>query len=261
MKTLRFILISAMCAAMVSCGSHKKKSFVYLQDMTPGLGYPSEIAAQTTVRPGDKLSITVTCKNPELAAPFNASTVTMGSDGSVRSVDLDNTYRVDPNGYIDFPVLGEIRVEDKTLAQVRELIKEKIEEGNYIKNPIVKCELLNLRYTVLGAVGSNGNFSTDEGRITLLEAIANAGDITANGRIDNVAVIREEDGGRTLYTHDLKSHELFDSPCFYLQQNDIVYVEPKRNKDTRSEDLSWKVITVALSAISTVTAVLWYTTK
>jgi len=105
-------------------------------------------------------------------------------------------------------------------------------------------------------VGNTGTFSVEGDRITLLEAIAKAGDVTQRGRVNRVAVIREEDGQRVMYQHDLRSKELFESPCFYLQQNDIVYVEPKYRKQDR-EDKGWKYTTGILSFITAVCSVIW----
>ena len=144
------------------------------------------------------------------------------------------------------------------MGEVRDLIKNKIIEGEYMKDPLVAIEFLNFKYTVLGAVGRNGTFSVDGDRITLLEAIANAGDLSAKAKIDRVAVIREIDGERQMFMHDLRSKDLFESPCFYLQQNDIVYVEPKyRKKD--NEDRGWQIGTTMLSIVTAVTSILWVT--
>jgi len=126
----------------------------------------------------------------------------------------------------------------------------------YIKDPLVSLEFLNFKYSVLGAVGNTGTFSVEGDRITLLEAIAKAGDVTQRGRVNRVAVIREEDGQRVMYQHDLRSKDLFESPCFYLQHNDIVYVEPKYRKQDR-EDKGWKYTTGILSFITAVCSVIW----
>lgn len=254
MKGIKLITFALSILVLASCGSTKE--IIYLQDMVPGFGYPTQDINEVTIQPGDKLHISVTCKNPELALPFNANAVTVGADGTATSIESGMDYRVDPSGNIDFPILGEQHVADLTLTGVRDHLKEGIINGGYIKDPIVNIELLNLRYTVLGAVGSVGTFTTSEGRITLLEAIANAGDITAAGRVDKVSVIREEDGGRTMYVHDLRSKDLFDSPCYYLQQNDIVYVEPKYLAENRKESKAWQIIGTTLSAISVTAALI-----
>lgn len=144
------------------------------------------------------------------------------------------------------------------MSEVTKLIRDRIVQGNYIKDPIISIEFLNFKYTVLGAVGRNGTFSVDGDRVTLLEAIANAGDLTSKARIDRVAVIREVGNERQMFMHDLRSTDVFESPCFYLQQNDIVYVEPKyRKKDT--EDRGWQVVTTLLSLVTAVCSIMWAT--
>lgn len=144
------------------------------------------------------------------------------------------------------------------MSEVTKLIRDRIVQGNYIKDPIISIEFLNFKYTVLGAVGRNGTFSVDGDRVTLLEAIANAGDLTSKARIDRVAVIREVGNERQMFMHDLRSTDVFESPCFYLQQNDIVYVEPKyRKKDT--EDRGWQVVTTLLSLVTAICSIMWVT--
>lgn len=225
--------------------------------MEPGVGYEVKEFADVTIQPGDKLRISVTSKNPELAIPFNANAVSVSSDGTITPTDNATDYRVDPSGNIDFPVLNELHVTGLTLIGVRDLIKERIQKENYIKDPIVNVELVNLRYTVLGAIGGNRTYTAEEGRITLLEAIANAGDISDNGRVDKVTVIREEDGLRTMYLHDLRSMDIFDSPCYYLKQNDIIYVEPKYQVNNRSESKAFQYTSVVLSLFSVICSLMW----
>ena len=168
---------------LTSCAS--RKNFVYLRDMQMGTKYPIEAKYEPVIHSDDRLSITVSCKNPELAIPFNihGGTFKIGSDGNV-TADASNSinekgYRVDVDGNIDFPILGKLYVEGMTVNAVKQLISDRIEEGNYMKDPLVAIEFLNFKYTVLGAVGRNGTFSANGDRVTLLEAIANAGDLTA----------------------------------------------------------------------------------
>ena len=167
-------------------------------------------------------------------------------------------YRVDVEGNIDFPILGKLQVEGLKISEVKELIKNRIEEGNYIKNPLISIEFLNFKYTVMGAVGRNGTFTANGDQVTLLEAIANAGDLTYKARADRVAVIREIDGKRQIFMHDLRSTDIFDSPCFYLQQNDIVYVEmDKKYFNKESRNLGWEIGRTLLSVASVVCSLLW----
>ena len=259
----KLFLIGLLAVSLLSsCASRK---IVYLKDMEMGKHYPIEDKYEAVVHRDDRLSITVSCKNPELAIPFNiyGGNFHVGIDGNIQTSDAstrvnEKGYRVDVDGNIDFPILGKLHVEGLKVGEVRDLIKNKIIEGEYMKDPLVAIEFLNFKYTVLGAVGRNGTFSVDGDRITLLEAIANAGDLSAKAKIDRVAVIREIDGERQMFMHDLRSKDLFESPCFYLQQNDIVYVEPKyRKKD--NEDRGWQIGTTMLSIVTAVTSILWVT--
>ena len=257
MSRILFLFLSALLA-LSSCVS--SKDFVYLQDMQVGERYPFERKHEAVVHRDDRLSITVSCKQPELALPFNAqnAAVKVSSTGEI-SASADGTdkgYRVDVDGNIDFPMLGKINVEGRTLAEVTQLIKNGIIEGNFIKNPLVSVDFLNFKYTVLGAVGSNGTYTVRGDRVTLLEAIANAGDLATNARVDKVTVIREIGNERQIFVHDLRSSDIFNSPCFYLQQNDIVYVEPKYRKKERSERIA-QYVTMTLSAIATACTVIW----
>ena len=152
--------------------------------------------------------------------------------------------------------MGKLHVESLKVSEVKNLIERRIKDGNYIKDPLVSVEFLNFRYTVLGAVAKNGTFTVNGDRVTLLEAIANAGDLTAKARINRVTVIREVGDERQMFVHDLRNKDILESPCFYLQQNDIVYVEPRfRNKN--KEDRGWQVVTVLLSLASVITSVFW----
>ena len=257
MSRILFLFLSALLA-LSSCVS--SKDFVYLQDMQVGERYHFERKHEAVVHRDDRLSITVSCKQPELALPFNTQTaaVRVSSTGEISSAPdgTDKGYRVDVDGNIDFPMLGKINVEGRTLAEVTQLIKNGIIEGNFIKNPLVSVDFLNFKYTVLGAVGSNGTYTVRGDRVTLLEAIANAGDLGTNARVDKVTVIREIGNERQIFVHDLRSSDIFNSPCFYLQQNDIVYVEPKYRKKERSERIA-QYVTMTFSAIATACTVIW----
>lgn len=256
---LSALLLLAILWSMSSCKSHK--DFVYLQDMEQGIGYPYDVKREAVVHINDRLAITVSSKNPELATPFNSTSYQVSSTTGEVSTQLAPTttgYRVDLDGNIQFPILGSLHVDGLKVSQVTDLIRNRIIEGKYIKDPLVTLSFLNFRYTVLGAAGSTGVYNVDDGRVTLLEAIAKAGDVSANGRVDRVHVIREEGGERIEYTHDLRSKDLFLSPCYYLQQNDIVYVEPKK-KSTNAGEKVWRYVTGIASLVSSICYIYWVT--
>ena len=254
MKKQAFLLSLFALIVMASCSS--SKDYVYLQDMYVGERYPIEQKHEAVVHCDDRLSIVVSCKSPELAIPFNiqGGSYEVSADGRINTagVTKEKGYRVDAEGFIDFPILGKIEVAGKKVSEVKNIIQNKIISGSYIKDPIVAIEFLNFKYTVLGAAGS-GTYSVDGDRITLLEAIAKAGDLADNAKIDRVLVIREELGERRVYEHDLRNKSVFESPAFYLQQNDIVYVEPKyKKKDKEDKTLQYTslLLSIATAACS-----------
>jgi polysaccharide export outer membrane protein len=254
------MVFMGMLAVLLLSSCASRKSFVYLQDLEVDKEYPLEVKHEAKVHRDDRLAITVSCKQPALAIPFNiqGGHFTIGADGNVINhggASAQKGYRVDIDGNIDFPILGKLPVEGKKVSEVKEMIQDKIKAGNYIKDPLVSIEFLNFKYTVLGAA-SAGTYSVEGDRITLLEAIAKAGDLGTNARVDMVQVIREENGVRKVYNHDLRSKEIFDSPAYYLQQNDIVYVEPKyKKKDT--EDRAIQYGTLVLSVFASICSLLW----
>ena len=259
MRILKPLLVTLTVMLLASCAS--RKEFVYLNDMLPGESYPINTALGTIVHENDRLSITVTCKNPELAVPFNNLTgaYMVSTEGTVKTAGVDMAelgYRVDEEGYIIFPILGRIQVAGKSLKEISELIENMIKAENYLSDPEVTIEFLNFKYTVLGAVNGKGTYTVDGDKITIIEAIAKAGDVTNAARLDKVAVIRMVDGKRQIFYNDLRIAEIFMSPTYYLQQNDIVYVEPKykdQNVGTKWLQLSSMVVSVA----SLFTSLIW----
>ena len=239
-----------MCVVVLctSCASSKK--VVYLQDVVPLKQQVIEQKYEVYIHNDDLLAIMVNSKNTELALPFNMPMVTyqLGSQSAPQQRVLG--YLVDTNGDIDFPILGKLHVAGLTRLQLTDLIKQRLIEEDLIKDPIVTVQFLNYKVSVMGEVNRPGSFNISGDRITLLEALSMAGDLTIYGRRDRVAVIREKDGKRTILFHDLRSADIFNSPCYYLQQNDIVYVEPNKSKAGQSEINQNKSVGVWLSAAS-----------
>lgn len=236
-----------------ACNSTKE--VVYLQDVVPLKQQDIERKYEVFIHEDDLLSIMVNSKDPELALPFNMPMVTyqIGSESSGQQRVLG--YLVDINGDIDFPILGKLHVAGLSRLELRDLIKEKLISGDYIKDPVVTVQFLNYKVSVMGEVARPGSFTITGDRITLLEALSMAGDLTIYGRRDRVAVIREENGKRTILFHDLRSSDIFTSPCYYLQQNDIVYVEPNKAKAGQRDINQNNSVSVWLSAVSVLAAV------
>lgn len=236
-----------------ACNSTKE--VVYLQDVVPLKQQDIERKYEVFIHEDDLLSIMVNSKDPELALPFNMPLITyqIGSESPGQQRVLG--YLVDTNGDIDFPILGKLHVAGLSRLELRDLIKEKLISGDYIKDPVVTVQFLNYKVSVMGEVARPGSFTITGDRITLLEALSMAGDLTIYGRRDRVAVIREENGKRTILFHDLRSSDIFTSPCYYLQQNDIVYVEPNKAKAGQRDINQNNSVSVWLSAVSVLAAV------
>ena len=228
-----FILFAAWAA--VSCSTPSKVT--YFQDLRPGESEQKVIAAtEIKVRPGDKLSIIVNSRDPQLTQLFNLPYVTQQigqitsskSSGSVSGTSQGiSGYTVDEEGMIDFPVLGKIEIAGKNREEIASFIKGELLAKNLVKDPVVTVEYMNLCISVLGEVAKPGRYSIDRDKVTLLDAISMAGDLTIYGKREKVLVLREEEGVQHVYGVDLCSAEyLYTSPVYYLRQNDVVYVEP-----------------------------------
>ncbi len=225
---------------LASCQAYKKVP--YLQDPeVVGQAVQQETLYDAKIMPKDQLTVVVSCTNPELAAPFNltgagSAGMTAGNSQSA-SQSSQQTYLVDNEGNINFPVLGALKVGGLTKKEVEQMVMEKLKP--YIKeNPIVTVRMVNYKISVLGEVARPGTFTISNEKVNLLEALAMAGDMTIYGIRDNVKLIREgADGKQQIITLDLNKAETLLSPYYWLQQNDIVYVTPNKAK-ARNSDIS-----------------------
>lgn len=245
----KYLLLLATMLVFASCGPMKR--YTYLMDMVEGEKYPIEQYSQAIIHTNDRLDIVVTCKTPELAMPFNNYTGLVNVDNTQITGVTNNAqkgYRVDADGFINYPVLGRIHLEGLTIKQASDMIKSLIKDGNYINDPTVTIDFLNFKYITWGAMG-NGVHTVQGDQITIIEALASAGGVPNGSRIDNVMVLREIDGNREIYKMNLRSKDIFNNPGFYLQQNDIVYVEPKERIDARFR----QGFTTVLGTMSTIT--------
>lgn len=250
---VKFAKLIVVCMMVLATACTSQKEVLYLQDVIPLKQQEIEQKYEVIIHSDDLLSIMVNSKDPELALPFNMPMVTyqLGTNGGVSSSQQRVLgYLVNGDGNIDFPILGEIHVEGLTRMQLTNLIKEKLVKEDLIKDPVVTVQFLNYKVSVMGEVARPGSFAISGDRITLLEALSMAGDLTIYGKRDRVAVIREKDGIRTILYHDLRSSDLFNSPCYYLQQNDIVYVEPNKARAGQSGINQNNSVGVWLSAVS-----------
>lgn len=234
-----------------------KEKVVYFQ----GVAKDSVMVSyETHLEKDDIVSIVVTADNPEQAIQFNFPEV--GSrqamnNGYTQGNSVRNAYLIDTEGFINFPVLGKIKLGGMERSEVVDFLEKEI--GAYINNPVVQLQIENFKVTVLGDVSRPGTFKIPNERITLLEAIGLAGDLNITGVRKSVLLIREENGQRVEFKVDLTSKELFNSPAYYLKQNDVIYVEP--NLSARTESTFFRnnsgvfvsIISVIVSSIYSIT--------
>lgn len=223
-KLLFFLLLFVFFS---SCRTSRK--IVYMQDIMANV--PENVGENPgiTIQAKDMLSIVVSCKNPELATMFNLPVVSYQAGSEIVSNGGQQRllgYVVDNKGNIDFPVLGELQVIGLTRWQLQEKIKQRLIAEGLIKDLVVTVQFMNFKISVLGEVNSPGTYNIEGDKVTLLEALSLAKDLTIYGKRDGVMVIREMNGVRENYRIDLRSADLFKSPIYYLKQNDIIYVEP-----------------------------------
>lgn len=219
-----------------ACHSTKKVTYVQHVGETVNLGNGVQLTVpEIGVKMGDMLLITVSTISPEAAAPFNPPLIADPTRTTVlqstSSVPLPLPYMVDENGTINFPVLGRISVQGMTKTQIEELIRSKLYPKYIKENPIVTMQMTNFRISVLGEVARPGVYTAANQRISIMEVIAQAGDLTIYGKRDNVLLIREDvHGKRETFRLDLRDKNLISSPFYYLQQNDVIYVQPNATK-------------------------------
>ena len=193
-----------------------------------------------TIRPEDKISIIVNSRDPQLTDLFNLPYVTrqLGQSSNTYSTGTSqgvSVYTVDANGEIDFPVLGKVYVAGMKREEIAVYIKSEWIKENLVKDPVVTVEFANLCISVLGEVNNPGRFNIDRDRLTVLDALSMAGDLTIYGNRYKVMVLRQEGDVQRVYGLDLTSGEhVYSSPAYYLQQNDVVYVEPNAVKARQS---------------------------
>lgn len=228
MKTTRFILPFLALFFVASCVP--KKKIIYMQNIDDIAIDVFRPDYEPTLQPDDMLFIQVSSLDPEAAMPFNIQFPpgTPLSGGVSDLMTQRQTYLVDQHGVLDFPVLGKLEVGGMKKSEFDAFLKEKL--SVYIKDPVLNIRYTNFSFTVLGEVAQPGVKTARSERVTLYEALGMAGDLTIFGKRDNVLIIRENEGVRTYHRVDLTKADVINSPVYYLDQNDVVYVEPRKSK-------------------------------
>ncbi len=228
----QFVKASAIllvAAVLASCNPSTWKNINYLQDIQQDTAMVMAVNNGIIIQPQDQLSIIVTSRNPAIAVQFNKSisNYTTGTEmGITGGTQRITGYVVDNSGDIDFPQVGKIHVAGLNRWELQDMITELLSTSGLLTDANVTVEFMNFKISVLGEVPNPGTYSVTGDKITIFQALALARDLTIYGQRDNVMVIREQNGRRQIYTVDLRDSDIFNSPAYYLQQNDVVYVTP-----------------------------------
>ena len=235
MKKLSLSLLLLTLAALTFTGCRSVKNVAYLQNSDSINLDNSRFLYDARIMPKDQLTISVNTTTPEASAPFNL--VSQGGGSASSGSGTLMPCLVDNEGYINYPIIGRLHVEGLTKSECERLIAAKIRP--YMaetENPIVTVRMSSYSVSVLGEVNSPGSFQVSREKITILEALAQAGDLTIYGVRDNVKLIREDaTGKKEIHTLNLNDANIVKSPYYYLQQNDVVYVEPNKVKAQNSK--------------------------
>lgn len=231
MKKL-FLYLTAGVLLLVnlnSCDTWKKIN--YLQDIEETTTMTLADNEGIVIQPKDQLSILVSCRVPELAAQFNLPVASYQAGSEIASTQGGSQQRlsgyvVDNEGYINFPQLGRLHIAGMTRWQLQNYIREEIMGRRFLDDPIVTVEFMNFKISILGEVSHPGTYAITGDKVNIFQALSLSGDLSIYGERPTVKVVREQNGERTIYVLDLRDSAIFDSPAYYLMQNDIVYVTP-----------------------------------
>lgn len=258
---LRFLsyvsLFFITLTGLTNCTTSKK--IIYFQNLDDAELKPLNTAYEAVIKKDDRLTIVVSGPDKTVCAPYNLTLNEMSQSGTV--VGNGNPeqstlgYLVDANGDIDFPILGKIHVEGMTRNDLVNYLTQEI--GKDIKEPVVYVSFRNYKITVLGEVRNPGTYTIDSEKINILQALGYAGDLNLTAKREEVLLLREVNGVITHQRIDLKDKEILESPYFYLQQNDVIYVLPSATR-VASATTAVSIWSVVLSSITTIIALIGF---
>jgi len=221
---IKYLSIFSLAILLNACASPQK--IVYFQDIEGQVVNDTLMNFEPQIQFGDILVINVSAIEAEAAIPFNLYETPIISERFSNSKPL--TYLVNIDGDIQFPVIGNLKVGGLTTKQIADKLTKVLVD--YIKDPIINIRLVNFKVSVLGEVNKPGAYVVENERISIIDAISLAGDLTIHGKRESVMLVRELEGKRDFVTIDLTNKELFNSPYYYLAQNDVIYVAPNKTK-------------------------------
>ncbi len=265
MQTKFRLLVPMACLLLLSVSCTQHRDIAYVKDASRDSAVAINGQFSKGIQANDILYIYVESQTTAATVPFNQETNKIAvSNGSVMNPGggAVQGYLVDQDGFIIFPVLGKIKVLGMTHSELARVIEESLKKEGHVLDPVVTVKLMNFRVCVLGDVSRPGQLVVQGERLTIFEAISMVGDLTITGQRENVTVIREENGKRIIGQINLASKDVFDSPYYYLHQNDVVYVEPnmRKKKNADRDPMIMTYISSGLSVISVLSSMFYYYT-
>ena len=256
MRVILVTLIFGVLLNLTGCVSYKElRSF---EGVPAQNTYQEEIdnRQELLIQPKDLLRIDVESVDPAAAAPFNLQDQAQGGSAQASPLNIQffQGYLVDDDGFVDLPLLGRVEAAGQTLESLQFLVRGRLRE--YLVDPVVNVRYLNFKVTILGEVFNPGVITMPNSRVTILDAIGMAGDLTDYANRDNILLVREEDGVRTYNRISLQSDNIFSSEYYYLKQNDFIYVDPIRARTATVSDPGQRVLTYLGPVLSVVTLVI-----
>ncbi len=251
------VLLATLALLLSGCASYK--DIVYFQDIDERTLKPLLNEYEATIKKDDRLAIVVSGSDKTVTAPYNLTLTELTTSAGTSAYGPENatlSYLVDSEGNIEFPILGKIQVEGMTRNELVQYLTREI--GKDVKDPIVYVNFKNFKITVLGEVRTPGTYTIDSEKINVLQALGRAGDLNLTAMREGILLIREVDGVQKHYKIDLKSSDLLESPYFFLQQNDVIYVPPSPTRvaqGTAATGLWSSMLSTISSAISIITLI------
>jgi len=254
MKPLLTKIVCAFCAVVLLSGCGARKKIVYVQGASEIGTFDNKTSFSQRIKTDDRLTIIVNCKDPELAAPFNMQLTQRAFTGGQQIASYSGgtpmTFWVNENGDIDYPTIGMLHVAGMTRRDLQEYLQNYLRDNGYIQEPVVVVEFSGAKISVLGEVNHPGQFTMTSDRVSLFDAIAMAGDLNIYGERDKVRLIREVGGEQHVYTVNLTDPQVINSEYYYLQQNDVLIVEPNASKASNREVSSLYSFAVSLTSLA-----------
>lgn len=254
MKPFLTKLVYAFCVVMLLSGCGARKKIVYVQGASEIGTFENQHAYSQKIKPDDRLSIIVNCKEPELAAPFNMQLTQRAFTGGATIQSYNGgspmSFWVNAEGEINYPTIGMFKVAGMTRKELQDYLQNYLQDNGYIQDPVVVVEFSGAKISILGEVNRPGQYTLSSDRISIFDAIAMAGDLNIYGERNKVRLIREVEGKQHVHTLNLTDPQIINSEFYYLEQNDVLIVEPNNSKASNREVSSLYSFAISLTSLA-----------